>query len=257
MIRRLHAGAFLLLVVGCGGRAQSEGTATKGSTTGTEESGTEEGGTEATGDSGGSLCTPEDALAYWDTTLIAPLEDGEVDYPCVVTANDDIGDEDSLRFDCMDGDTVISKKVGIVWGNDDHLPLEPGDEIRVRARLSVPMWQNWYIRIDRLDGSPVFSGATGDSINYQFQDGTWALPYEPAPLLSNCPTEDLECGTSEALVVGFWLDGEGQSLPSGTHAELDIGGTPDVWITEASRWVTLDCTDTPQDWFSVVMAHFE
>jgi hypothetical protein len=117
-----------------------------------------------------------------------------------------------------------------------------------------PWWINRWFRIDRGDGSHLVSGIDGDSLGLAFADETPALPYETTAVPGLCPIFD-SCGPTEPLGLSMTV-GEADELVYPYSHEL-IGGIPgvDVWVGASERHLELECTDTPTDWYQVVVAH--
>jgi hypothetical protein len=131
-------------------------------------------------------------------------------------------------------------------------PVAIDDIVHVRYVYEGPWWFNVYLRLDVEGHGHLLTLIDGDSLlppdNFAFEP-----PFAMQSVAGLCtPTPD-GCGDSERLAVAFAVGGQPIELLDGTYAV--VGGVPgtEVWVSTAEHLHDITCTDTPDEWFRVLI----
>jgi hypothetical protein len=216
---------------------------------------TGDGDGDPTGDGDGDeTCDPPDpsvSFSYepFDFGQIDPW-DSNLDWTCTVTTAD-TRDGLYLELDCPDSpDPVI---IDISASPSFLPPVFGGETMQVRYIFEGPWWFNIYLRLDMDGYGHLLTLIDGDSLlppeNYPFE-----LPFEITPAYGLCTPISDGCGDLERLALDFELNGEAAHMFDGSYAI--VGGDPgtDVWVVEAGHLHDIQCTDTPDEWYRVLIA---
>jgi hypothetical protein len=203
---------------------------------------------------GDPTCPPGDPDVYFS---YEPFEFGvgphdiDLDWTCTATEVD-VTDGLSLLLDCPDA--TIPIKIDISATPSFLPPVFVGDTIHVRYIYEGPWWFNIYLRID-VDGyGHLLTMIDGDSLlpppEYVFE-----LPFPIQAVSDLCTPMPDVCGDVERLALAFTLNGEAIEMLDSNY-EI-VGGVPgtDVWVAAAGRLHNINCTDTPSEWFRVLIAN--
>jgi hypothetical protein len=203
---------------------------------------------------GDPSCPPGDPNVYFSHE---PFEFGvgpdavDIDWTCTAT-DVDVSDGLDLLLDCPDAAMPIT--IDISATPSFLPPVFPGDTIHVRYAYEGPWWFNIYLRID-VDGyGHLLTLIDGDSLvppdNYAFE-----LPFPIQPVSGLCPPMPDVCGDLERLALGFQVNGEAVEMLDSNYAI--VGGDPgtDVWVEAAGHLHDINCTDTPDEWYRVLIAN--
>ena len=241
------------LVLACVGEtAQDGGTTTSGGSTETD-TGTDTDTDTGDGDGDPEACEARDEAAFFS---YAPFEFGvepwsaDLDWACTVTAVDASAGL-NLELDCPEAAQSpividIQSSPAIVT------PLVGGEAVSLRFVSEGPFWFNEYLRLD-LDGwGHLLTMTNGDGLTppepYVFE-----LPVAVEPVYDVCPRQEDFCGQLERLHLRFDLGGDAYDVLDGHHAVLGPPPGVDVWVGEAGHLYEIDCTDTPNEWFRVLI----
>jgi hypothetical protein len=244
------------------GDATSEGTdtgdatseSTDDATDATDESTDDATDTDTT-DTGDEVCQPgPESPAHFSYVLDIPgvdAWDADITWSCTLLSHDTV-DGLTLALDCPDANGPVSIEVFA----DPMLnpPLMDGSAITLRYVSEGPWWFNSYLRIDMDGFGHLFTLIDGDSLQppepYVFE-----LPFPITTVSGLCDPMPDGCGDRERLGLSFSLGGEDIVMFDLYYAI--VGGDPgtDIWIDEAYHLHDVQCTDTPDEWFRVLIAN--
>jgi hypothetical protein len=199
-------------------------------------------------------CPPGDPDVYFS---YAPFEFGDdgsdidLDWTCTATEVD-VTNGLSLLLDCPDAAMPIT--IDISATPSFLPPVFPGDTIHVRYVFEGPWWFNIYLRID-VDGfGHLLTMIDADSLlppdNYAFE-----MPFPIQPVSGVCPPTPDVCGNLERLALAFEVNGEAVEMLDSSYAI--VGGDPgtEVWVANAGHLHDINCTDTPYEWYRVLITN--
>jgi hypothetical protein len=203
---------------------------------------------------GDPSCPPGDPDVYFS---YEPFEFGvdpwdiDLDWTCTTTAVD-VSDGLLLLLDCPDATMPIT--IDISATPSFLPPVVVGDTIHVRYVYEGPWWFNVYLRLE-LDGhGHLLTLIDADSLlppdSFAFE-----LPFPIESVSGLCdPTPD-GCGDLERLALAFEVNGEAVEMLDSSYAI--VGGDPgtEVWVATAEHLHDITCTDTPDEWFRVLIAN--
>jgi hypothetical protein len=198
-------------------------------------------------------CPPGDPDVYFS---YEPFEFGidpwdiDLDWTCTVTEAD-LGEGLRLLLDCPEAAMPIT--IDISATPSFLPPVIPGDTIHVRYVYEGPWWFNIYLRLDVDGQGHLLTMIDGDSLlppdNFAFEP---PFPIEAVSGLCT-PAPDV-CGNAERLALAFTVNGEAVEMLDSSYAI--VGGVPgtEVWVATAERLHDINCTDTPDEWYRVLIA---
>ncbi|HLT35314.1 MAG TPA: hypothetical protein VK034_03490, partial [Enhygromyxa sp.] len=213
-------------------------------------------GDPTTGDGDGDDdCEPADHEVYFS---YEPFDFGlidrwnvDLDWTCtVISANNDDGLQ--VELDCPDADDPVV--IDIDASPSFSAPVLVGDTMQVRYIYEGPWWFNIYLRLDIESYGHVLTLIDGDSLlppdNHPFEP-----PFDMTAVSGLCTPASDGCGDLERLALDFEINGEAAHMFDGSHAI--VGGDPgtDVWVATAEHLHDIQCTDTPTEWFRVLIAN--
>jgi hypothetical protein len=199
-------------------------------------------------------CPPGDPDGYFS---YEPFEFGgdprnvDLDWTCTATEVD-VSDGLYLLLDCPDATMPIT--IDISATPSFLPPVFPDDTVHVRYVYEGPWWFNIYLRIDVEGYGHLLTMIDGDSLlppdNYAFE-----LPFPIQPVSGLCAPRPDSCGDLERLALAFEVDGESVEMLDSNYAI--VGGDPgtDVWVAHAGHLHDIVCTDTPDEWYRVLIAN--
>jgi hypothetical protein len=199
-------------------------------------------------------CPPADPDVYFS---YEPFDFGvdpwdvDIDWTCTVTQSDS-SEGLYVVLDCPDADIPIAIDVSAT--PSFHAPVYVDDVVQVRYVYEGPFWFNVYLRLDIVDYGHLLTLIDGDSLlppdNYEFEP---MLDMESISGL--CTPEPDFCGDAERLAVGFTVFGEILEMPDRSYGTVDvIAPAPHIWVSSAVHLHDITCTDTPDEWFRVLIA---
>lgn len=243
----------------------TEGTTVGTTGTGTSEgtsAGTSEGTTAGTseGTTGGELCDPEEGVSFAFQLLpeSEDFKDFEVDYLCtVVDVSPSKGGGVAMEMSCTDGDELVAPNPILEVKAEPATELvafAKGMDVRLVYGEVHPWWTERWVRIEALgSGDLLLAGVNGSSLSPNDKTDVFA-PYAVDFVDGVCAAMDVGCGEQQRLQMNFMGEGgEWQLLDDSFDI---IAGDPGLstWIDEATAYVgMIDCSDTPQRWFTLGM----
>jgi hypothetical protein len=134
------------------------------------------------------------------------------------------------------------------------LPLAVDDAVRLYVLQDGPWWINHYFRLERSENDPLLIGVDGDSIADEI-DGQALMPFPFEVVSGLCPSVQSDCGIQQRLALDVTVNAEQARLHD--HAYSIVGGDPgvEIWVQEATRFDEVQCTDTPTDWYRLLVAY--
>jgi len=190
---------------------------------------------------------PSVALGYTlDGLDGAPLD---LSWTCTTTAVSTL-DGLELGLDCPDAEGPITLDLSLDPGLT--IGLEPGEMVELRYVYDGPWWLNLYLRLDDAGGGHLLTLIDGDSLtppgpaSFELPVPITAQPGLCAPVLDFC-------GDHERYALRFELDGETSEVFDGHHVILGPPPGLDVWVDRAGRLHDISCTDTPDEWYRLLI----
>jgi hypothetical protein len=212
-------------------------------------------GDPTTGDGDGDGCPPRDPAVSFS---YEPFDFGvgdpwqvDLDWTCTVTSAD-VSDGLRLVLDCPEAtDTVV---IDVSATPSFSPPVFGGETVQVRYIYEGPWWFNVYLRVDMDGYGHVLTLIDGDSLlppdNHPFEP-----PFAITVASGSCTPAPDGCGDLERLALDFEINGDPGHVFDGRHAI--VGGDPgtDIWVARAGHLHDIQCTDTPSEWFRVLIAN--
>lgn len=237
------------------GESSDSGDATDSSTDSgdTTDSSTDSTDTETT-DTGNEQCPPgPESPATFSYQLEIPGTDSwdaDITWTCSLLDFDTL-DGLTLSLDCPEAVGPVT--IAVLADPQLNPPLLAGALISLRYVSEGPWWFNSYLRLD-MNGGHLFTIIDGDSLVPE-EPYVFELPFPISTVSGICePTPD-GCGDRERLGLAFELAGEAIVMFDPEYAI--VGGDPgtDVWVAEAGHLHDILCSDTPDEWFRVLIAN--
>jgi hypothetical protein len=206
---------------------------------------------ESTGD-GDPSCSAEDHTVDFHHDWSEFL-DSTYDGTCTVASADLDLDGLVLQLDCPD----LPDPLAITIASTPSLTFTPplvGDSLRVRSLYDTPSWSNQYLRLDRVDDAGQRHLLTlVESETLQLDDPAYELPLVFETLAIPCERFIDGCHYVERLALAFEVDGQPNELLDSTHAL--VGSQTEIWIATAMVYHESLCTDSPEEWFKVLITN--
>ena len=207
------------------------------------------------GDGDGDACTPVDpgvVLSYQPLSIDGGGEGWEqdIDWTCTVS---EVDTSEGLYavLDCVDSvDPVV---IDIAATPLFLPPVAVDDVIQLRYVYEGPWWFNVYLRLD-LDGhGHLLTLIDGDSL-LPPEPFDFSLPIPITTASGLCSPAADGCGDAERLALDLDLGGELARVFDQNYAI--VGGDPgtEVWVAKAEHLHDIQCTDTPDEWFRLLIA---
>ncbi len=133
-------------------------------------------------------------------------------------------------------------------------PVMNGAAMTLRYVSEGPWWFNSYLRLD-LDGfGHLLTLIDGDALQPP-DPFVFELPVPISTVSGLCDPVPDGCGERERLGLAFTVNGEDVVMFDPNFAT--VGGIPgtDVWVAAAGHLHDVLCTDTPDEWFRVLIAN--
>jgi hypothetical protein len=126
--------------------------------------------------------------------------------------------------------------------------------LELRYVSEGPWWFNTYLRLDLQGFGHLLTIVDGDALlppdPYVFE-----LPFPISTVAGLCTPLPDGCGDLERLALDFTLNAEAAHMFESEYAI--VGGDPgtEVWVAAAGHLHDIRCTDTPDEWFRVMIAN--
>ncbi len=221
------------------------------STDATDETETSETDTDTSGDQ----CPPppeSPATFEYEIDLGDDLDpfNTDIDWTCTVTQAG-VGEGLDVTLDCPEALGAVH--VSVVADPSFLPPIDTGATVQLSYVSEGPWWYNVRLRLDLEGFGHLLTLIDGDSIEAP-EPFTFELPYPVEVVTGLCETSPGGCGDVERLGLRFTINSETSDLYDPYYAIL--GGDPgtEVWVAQATRLYDVQCTDTPDDWYRVLIA---
>jgi hypothetical protein len=199
-------------------------------------------------------CPPGDPnvdFSYEPLDFGLGFSDVDLDWTCTATEVD-VTDGLYLLLDCPDAAMPIP--IDISATPSFLAPVFVGDTVHVRYVLEGPWWFNIYLRLDVDGHGHLLTMIDGDGLlppdNYMFEP-----PFAIQSVSGLCSPMPDGCGDLERLALAFEVNGEAVEMLDSNYGI--VGGDPgtEVWVATARHLHDIDCTDTPDEWFRVLITN--
>jgi hypothetical protein len=132
-------------------------------------------------------------------------------------------------------------------------PLTGGETVQVRYISEGPWWFNVHLRLDVEGYGHLLTLIDGDSL-VPPDPYVWDPPFALTPVYDLCTPFADGCGDLERLALDMEVNGEPNRVWDSSHAI--VGGDPgtDVWVVDAGLLHEIQCSDTPDEWYRVLIA---
>ena len=241
----------------------SAGSTSAGSTEGTTGSTTESTGepesSTSAGTTGEDACPPADDVHFEFGWLSGPeLMPGEHEWVCKVLGVFDGKEGGSvIELSCTEGEMPVEPAPSLVIDASPAPSLvnfTAGAGVRVIHGHVMPWWIEKWIRVESLmSGDLLLAGVSGSSLA-PGGGGDLFAPASIEVIDGECAPFANGCGVVERLRLD--VDAEGVLSTVHDRSFHAIGGDPgySLWVDQATSFIgEIECTDTPQRWFSIGM----
>lgn len=243
----------LALGPGCADDGAADESSTEDSGSSEEESGQTDTDTDTSTDTGGlDTCeAPDDEVYFSYEPFMFGLDawDADVDWTCTVDQVD-TSDGLDLSLDCPMAMQAI--EIDLRSSPAFVAPLVGGETIQLRFVSEGPFWFNEYLRLDVEGHGHLLTIINGDGLlppeTYDFEHA-----HEIKPVYEACAREMDFCGELERLPLSFEISGEAHEVLDGHHDLIGPSLSTQVWAVEAGHLHEIECTDTPDEWFRVLI----
>ena len=209
----------------------------------------------STGTTGGDMCLAKGDASFSYQYDFGPVDEWDTNLQVDCTVDSvGIGDDGTviLALACADLPQPVS--ISVKSNPAIALPLAGGELVTVHYVSEGPWWFNSYLRLDVEGLGHMLTIIDGDSLmppeNYGF-----ALPVDITVKYELCAWFDGGCGQVERLGLGTVINSEDATVLDGDYAI--VGGDPgtEFWVQSAEHLHEIQCTDTPDEWFKVMIAN--
>jgi len=208
---------------------------------------TEDGDTET----GGDECRPVGGATFsyvfnWEE--LEPFQ-SDLEATCeVLTA--DVADGLALSLNCEGATAPVT--ISVTASPTFTAPVEVGDLVSIHYVFDGPWWFNSHLRLDVQGQGHLLTIIDGDALNPPEQYG-FAPPLELSRVYDQCSWEDGFCGQVERLSLA--VGGGDEAVFDGNFEVVgDDPGTA-LWVDTAELLHEVDCTDTPDEWFRLLIVN--